>query len=143
MRIRTFEFYTPPCRAGVLDTTVVVFDEVSKMTRDKIEKAFFTDEKVFLLTEEDVKMFSNAKPINPKMIAVTQKGDTITLRSAGQKYTAKPEKGETFDAEKGVMICLLKMLGVSTTDILNVTEKLKIAKDDGKVIKCDKKKKRM
>lgn len=38
----------------------------------------------------------------------------------GEKYTAIPEKGEKFDAEKGLMVCLLKAMGITTSDFLKL-----------------------
>ena len=138
MKVEAFE-YGIKSKNCLLDTVGVVFSEVSNASKRRIEESLFEDKRVFLMTEEDfrdaVRGVSPVKAVNPDRIACSQKGKTITLRSGGKKYSATPEKGEAFDAEKGVLICLLKMLGVSVTDILKITEKMKIVDKKAKTVK--------
>lgn len=64
------------------------------------------------------------------------------LKKDGEVYIAKCEKGDKFDAEKGLMVVLLKSFGFSTSDILYLLENAHYSKNSkaNKVIKCDKKK---
>lgn len=51
---------------------------------------------------------------------------TTILKRNGKTYTSRPEKGEKFDLEKGIMVCLLKSCGFSTSDILKLVKNAKI-----------------
>ena len=53
-------------------------------------------------------------------------GDVTTLKVDGKVYHSRPEKGEKFDLEKGILVCLAKSCGWSTTDILKLKENAKI-----------------
>ena len=53
-------------------------------------------------------------------------GDVTTLKVDGKVYHSRPEKGEKFDLEKGILVCLAKSYGWSTTDILKLKENAKI-----------------
>lgn len=65
----------------------------------------------------------------------------VTVMKVGDKvYKATPEKGERLDVEKGVLVCIAKYCGFSTTDILKLVEKAKIQKTK-KTVKSKKKKK--
>jgi hypothetical protein len=65
--------------------------------------------------------------------------DNKTMLTVGENvYTAEPEKGEKFDAEKGFLICFAKAMGFSTTDILRIMNTARYYKSKPKAIKCDK-----
>ena len=53
-------------------------------------------------------------------------GDVTTLKVDGKVYHSRPERGEKFDLEKGILVCLAKSCGWSTTDILKLKENAKI-----------------
>ena len=63
-------------------------------------------------------------------------GDVTTLKVDGKVYHSRPEKGEKFDLEKGILVCLAKSCGWSTTEILKLKETAKVQR------KCEKKKKK-
>lgn len=58
--------------------------------------------------------------------AIVNDKTTILIDNEGKKYFSKPEKGEKFDLEKGILVCLAKMAGFSTTDILEIVKNAKI-----------------
>lgn len=65
----------------------------------------------------------------------------VTVMKVGNNvYKATPEKGERLDVEKGVLVCIAKYCGFSTTDILKLVEKANIQKTK-KTVKLKKKKK--
>lgn len=65
----------------------------------------------------------------------------VTVMKVGNNvYKATPEKGERFDVEKGILVCIAKYCGFSTTDILELVEKANIQKTK-KTVKSKKKKK--
>lgn len=67
--------------------------------------------------------------------------DGVTVMKVGNNvYKATPEKGEYFDVEKGILVCIAKYCGFSTTDILELVEKVNIQKTK-KTVKSKKKKK--
>lgn len=47
------------------------------------------------------------------------------LRIGDDVFMSTPEKGEKYDAEKGVLICIMKAMGMSTSDFLKVFENAK------------------
>ena len=49
--------------------------------------------------------------------------EKTVLKVGDEVYIAKCEKGEEFDPEKGLMVCLLKYLGISTSDMLYLMSK--------------------
>lgn len=65
-------------------------------------------------------------------IDVYVNNDTTVLKRNGKTYISRPEKGEKFDLEKGVMVCLLKSCGYSTSDILKLVNDAKIQKSKKK-----------
>lgn len=85
---------------------------------------------------------------NPKMIAdygevIFQDKNTI-LKIGNETYIAKPEKGEVFDKEKGILVCLVKALGLTTTDVIKLlnnskTKTSKNTKNEADTIKSNKK----
>ena len=66
-------------------------------------------------------------------------GDVTTLKVDGKVYHSRPEKGEKFDLEKGILVCLAKSCGWSTTDILKLKENAKIHRKVEKKAKNKKK----
>lgn len=121
----------------------VSFSKVSVYSKKRTINSLYNSENVFLISEDELKDIYSKTKINPDRIACSIDGQKITLRSGGEKYSSRPEKGEKFDAEKGIMVCLLKMAGISVTDVLKLSEKLKNNKSCGKGIKCDKTKKKV
>lgn len=47
------------------------------------------------------------------------------LRIGDDVFMSTPEKGEKYDAEKGLLICIMKAMGMSTSDFLKVFENAK------------------
>ena len=47
------------------------------------------------------------------------------LRIGDDVFMSTPEKCEKYDAEKGVLICIMKAMGMSTSDFLKVFENAK------------------
>ena len=43
-------------------------------------------------------------------------------------FMSTPEKGEKFDSEKGLLICIMKAMGMSTSDFLKIYENSKTVK---------------
>lgn len=68
------------------------------------------------------------KKCNEKLIkegkVIYQDKNTI-LKIGNQTYIAKPEKGDKFDAEKGLLICMMKAVGFTTSDFLELFAKAK------------------
>ena len=50
-------------------------------------------------------------------------GNKTILVNKGKTYVSTVEAGDKYDKEKGVMSCLLKALGVSTSDIIKIMNK--------------------
>lgn len=48
---------------------------------------------------------------------IFENGYTIILDSEGNKFMSRPEKGEKFDEEKGLLVALAKYDGHTTTEI--------------------------
>mgnify|MGYP003291453905 CR=1 FL=1 len=63
----------------------------------------------------------NAKGVLEKAKVIFQDKNTV-LRVGNEVYVAKPEKGEKFDKEKGLLVCLIKALGVTTSDFLELMQ---------------------
>lgn len=62
-----------------------------------------------------------------------------TILKIGQDiFMSTPEKDEKFDEEKGLLICIMKAMGMSTTDFLNVYSTAKTVKEKARSIKQDK-----
>ena len=72
---------------------------------------------------------------------IFQDNTTILIDNFGDKYIAKPEKGEKFDEEKGLLVCLAKFNGISTTQILSLLDSAirKTSKNEKKATSKDKK----
>ena len=63
---------------------------------------------------------------------------TTVLKVKDEVFIAKPEKGEKFDPEKGLLICILKAVGITTSDFLRLKDTAKFYGKQPKAIKCDK-----
>lgn len=48
---------------------------------------------------------------------IFENGYTIIIDSEGNRYMSRPEKGEKFDEEKGLLVALAKYDGHTTTEI--------------------------
>lgn len=70
--------------------------------------------KVEFVDEPEIIDLSDAK------VWFNKKNNTTTLKIGDKIYTAKKEKGDKMDAEKGLMSCLLKACGITTTQILKL-----------------------
>ena len=67
-------------------------------------------------------------------------GNVTILKIGDKVYTSKPEKGEKFDLEKGILVCLAKANDYSTSDVINLTKTAKMqSKSKGKPAKKSKK----
>lgn len=72
---------------------------------------------------------------------IYEDGVTV-LKVADRVFTARAEAGEAYDAEKGLLICLMKAMGMSVSDMLKLKNSaiVKKSKKSSKVIKEDKRK---
>ena len=70
---------------------------------------------------------------------IFENGYTIILDSEGNRYMSRPEKGEKFDEEKGLLVALAKYDGHTTTEIQELL-KGAIRKNAGKKKKSSGKK---
>lgn len=88
-----------------------------------------------------VSMYKRPSPEHLRERAEIYINNDVTVMKVGNKvYKATPEKGECLDVEKGILVCIAKYCGFSTTDILKLVEKANIQKTK-KVVKSNKKKK--
>lgn len=86
-------------------------------------------------------MYKRPSPEHLRDRAEIYVNDGVTVMKVGDKvYKATPEKGERLDVEKGVLVCIAKYCGFSTTDILKLVDKANIQKPK-KTVKSKKKKK--
>ena len=141
MRIKRIDL---DCRVFDLDSELSIdfvgtSNETYQIYRD-IENGKTVNLECFL---GGVKVNEPSKRVNLNEIEVIFQDDTTVLKTNGKVYTAKPEKGEKFDPEKGLLICLVKALGLTTSDVLKLVDKAEVKKSKRKanVIKQDKKKK--
>lgn len=58
---------------------------------------------------------NNTKFDNTKVII--NDNATILIDKNGKKYISKPNEKDTFDKEKGIMMCMLKALGYTYSDV--------------------------
>lgn len=67
--------------------------------------------------------------------------ETAMLKVGDQIFLAKPESGERFDAEKGLLVCLLKAIGIRPSEYMEILNRavFKKTKQEHNEIKCDKK----
>ena len=126
------------------ETATVVFNNVGLLSQKKLLDAVKFNKELFFTNSifdsfDDKSIFgcknkckSEVDLTNAKVIF---QDNTTILIVDDKKYFAKPEKGEKFDAEKGLLVCLMKCAGLSTSDFLDL---MKNAKKCGKAVKCDK-----
>lgn len=72
-----------------------------------------------------------------------QDGDTV-LRVGDRVFKARPESGERYDAEKGLLVCLVKAMGLTTSDVIEMLDKavVKNSRKKSPAIKRDKTRRR-
>lgn len=75
-------------------------------------------------TFEDITKVDNQSR-NKKNAQVYVNGDVTTLKIGDKVYHSRPEKGEKFDLEKGILVCIAKASGYSTSDVLKLRENAK------------------
>ena len=92
-----------------------------------------------LIEGENFKV-SLSKPRNIAKVIIQDK-TVVLIDTYGNKYIAKPEKGEKFDEEKGLYVALAKYCGYSTTKVQSLLESA-IRKNADKDKKADKNKKK-
>ena len=70
----------------------------------------------------NLKQFSNMASMN-RVEVFYQGVDTVVKDLAsGEVYISRPEKGEKYDREKGLMMSLLKYLGITATQFNTIYE---------------------
>ena len=121
-------------------TGTVNFCEFGKFSRSKIIEAMQSGRDLYFSTSMDLASLPKPKKEEALGVDLTDakvifQDETTILIVDGKKYFAKPEKGEKFDAEKGLLVCLMKCAGLKTTDFLDLMENAKMNK---KTVKCDK-----
>ena len=79
-----------------------------------------------------VKINKPTNNLNLNTAKVIYQDDVTVLKTNGKVYTAKPEKGEKFDPEKGLLVCLVKALGMTTSDVLNLYGRAEVKKSKRK-----------
>lgn len=85
------------------------------MTFEEVMNAVFGGmENIDMLTTREIR-FDDFK--------VIFQNEKTVLKVKDEVYIAKCEKGDEFDPEKGLMVCLLKYLGISTSDLLYLMKK--------------------
>lgn len=89
---------------------------------DDVKKEAEKSKKTAINQHIDEEIIRRNKSIINNSHLVYKKDETILVYN-GKVYKSKPEKGEKYDKEKGAMSCLLKALGISTTDIINLMNK--------------------
>lgn len=70
-------------------------------------------------------MFNGIYPFEPEKErhidrVIFENGYTIILDSEGNRFLSRPEKGEKYDEEKGLLVALAKYDGHSTSEILEL-----------------------
>ena len=92
--------------------------EVDEVAKHKLARAFFTEEHIFPFFADDI---CDSNEVVLDIANIWQSGDRTALKLAnGETYRAKPEAGDKYDPEKGVMMCLLKACGISSSDFLEI-----------------------
>lgn len=71
-------------------------------------------------SETDFELVEKRRPA--QINRVVFEGKTTVLITENGKYIATCEKGDKFDREKGLLVCLAKANGYSTSDILELLE---------------------
>lgn len=111
-------------------------------TEDEITDIIFGSPVVFDRDVYALRNKSKREQVAPVMQnhQVFVNGNVTTLKIGDKVYTSKPEKGEKFDLEKGILVCLAKANGYSTSDVIYLTKTAKMqSKSKGKPAKKSKK----
>lgn len=118
-------------------TATVSFEKFGLISRDKVADAIKNDKDLYFSTTSYLSRLLREEKSGVDLTdaKVIFQDDTTILIVNGKKYFAKTEKGEKFDAEKGLLVCLMKCAGLTTTDFLDL---MKNAKMNKKTVKCDK-----
>lgn len=78
------------------------------------EEKTSNDDKTLTLEGKPVKVYINNR--------------TTIMEVGSQKFVATAEKGELFDIEKGILVCLAKYFGVKSSSLLKLVESAQIQK---------------
>lgn len=105
--------YDPYVAKVIFEGMPSYVDEIRDVAR-RIEKFVGTNKDIFINVATD-------SPKN-KINRVVFEGKTTVLITDKGKYIATCEKGDKFDREKGLLVCLAKANGYSTSDILELLE---------------------
>lgn len=118
-------------------TATVSFEKFGLISRDKVADSIKNDKDLYFSTTSYLSRLLREEKSGVDLTdaKVIFQDDTTILIVNGKKYFAKTEKGEKFDAEKGLLVCLMKCAGLTTTDFLDL---MKNAKMNKKTVKCDK-----
>lgn len=104
----------------------IVASEVDAVAKKKLAKSYFTEEALFPMFADEI---CNENEL--EIVGIWQSGNKTALKlSDGTTYRARPEDGDKFDPEKGVMMCLLKACGISSTDFLEIMKKVEVVKPE-------------
>jgi hypothetical protein len=104
----------------------IVASEVDSEAKKKLARSYFTEEALFPMFPDEVCNDSELE-----IVGIWQSGNRTALKLAdGTTYRARPEAGDKFDPEKGVMMCLLKACGISSTDFLEVLKRVEVVKPE-------------
>lgn len=108
----------------MIEEFILFCDDNFKLTKKRIRplRARFTAEEI----KNYARIFYNNQ-------------DTV-LKIGDETFVAQTEKGEKFDPEKGLLVCLVKALGLTTSDVLDLYGRAEVKKSKRKanVIKQDK-----
>ena len=105
-------------------------------TIKKLEELNSINRNWFPFTEDEIVDFSDWNPFTTGCFPLVPKkekkeaqvyvnGDVTTLKVGDKVYHSRPEKGEKFDLEKGILVCIAKASGYSTSDVLKLRENAK------------------
>lgn len=98
----------------------IVASCVDAEAKRKLARAFFTEEPLFPMFAEEV---CDCLTEELDIVGLWQSKDRTALKLAdGRVFRARPEAGDKYDPEKGVMMCLLKACGISSSDFIKIME---------------------
>ena len=99
-------------------------------TAKKLIDYLNNDIPVFPFTADEIISLAEGKEkprrVQPEVII---NGRTTIMKFGDKKFVSRPEKGERYDKEKGVLMCLAKAMGYSTSDILKMADNAKVFKN--------------
>lgn len=101
---------------------LVTFKDDETKLKMRLAKDF--DEPVFPFFEKEILNLVDKKKKSLEGTEVIVNGKTTVMIKDGKKYIAKPEAGEKFDVEKGILVCLAKASGYKTSDILELIDRI-------------------